>query len=61
MLMLLIGIAIFMLFAIQSPELSSKFKRPDGFYDNMFEKVGVALLFASVGSLAFLVVKKLSK
>ena len=57
MLAMLIGVAIFMLFALQSPELSAKFKRPEGFYDNMFEKTGFALAFAAVVSVIAIVIR----
>jgi len=52
MLAMLLGIAAFMLFALQSPELAAQFRRPEGFYDNMFEKVGLAVLFAAIASAA---------
>jgi tetrahydromethanopterin S-methyltransferase subunit D len=61
MLAMLIGIGIFMVFVTQSPELASNFVRPEGFYDNTFEKVGYALLFAAVASVAFAVIKRLIK
>lgn len=50
MLAILVGIALFMVLVVQSPELSEKFVRPEGFYDNMFEKVAAALGFAVVVS-----------
>jgi|GEM_PF-1665911 len=61
MLALLIGIAIFMLFVVQSPDLASKFKRPDGFYDNIIEKIGTAILFAAVTTAAFILIRKSMK
>ena len=61
MLTLLVAVGIFMIFATQSPELSSKFGRPEGFYDNMFEKVGIALLFAVIVSGIFALVRSLLK
>ncbi|WP_205700605.1 hypothetical protein [Croceicoccus sediminis] len=53
MLAMLIGLAVFMLFAVNSPAMSAKFVRPEGFYDDIFGKVGMALLFA--GAVAFVV------
>ncbi|WP_394727030.1 hypothetical protein [Altererythrobacter sp. GH1-8] len=50
MLTLLVGVAIFMVFVTQSPDLALQFRRPESFYDNMFGKVGIALLFAVVVS-----------
>ncbi len=46
MLALLLGVAAFMLYAVNNPEMAVWFDRPEGFYDNTFEKVGMALLFA---------------
>jgi len=53
MLALLLGVAIFMIFAVNNPEMDGWFDRPEGFYDNTFEKVGYALLFAVVVSSIF--------
>ena len=53
MLAMLIGLAVFMLFVVNSPAMSAKFVRPEGFYDDIFGKVGMALLFA--GAVAFVV------
>ena len=61
MLALLIGIVIFMLFVIQSPELSASFVRPEGFYDNMDEKIGFAVLFAAIASVLVAILKQLRK
>ena len=61
MLAILIGIAIFMLFVLQSPELSAHFKRPEGFYDDMFEKIGISLAFATGVSLVVWLARKLIK
>ena len=61
MLVLLIGVAVFMLFAMQSPELSAQFKRPEGFYDNTFEKVGVALAFATLVSIVVALFRRLMR
>ena len=61
MLSLLVVIAIFMLYAVQFPELAETFKRPEGFYDNMFEKVGIALLFAVAASANFAIVRRTLK
>jgi hypothetical protein len=57
MLALLIGIAIFMLIAMQSPELAAQFRRPEGFYNNMLGKTAVAILFAAVVSLVVWIVR----
>lgn len=54
---LLVGIAIFMIFVTQSPEWAETFRRPEGFYDDMFEKVGIALLFALTASAIFAIVR----
>ena len=61
MLVLLIGVAVFMLFVVQSPELSARFRRPDGFYDNTFEKVGIALAFAILVSIVVALVRRLMR
>ena len=61
MLLLLVGIAIFMIFVVQSPELAEKFKRPEDFYENMFGKVGIALLFAFVASAVFTILRRTMK
>ena len=61
MLAMLIGIALFMLFAIQSPELSAGFSRPDGFYDDTFEKVGIALAFAGALTVAVAIIRRLMR
>ena len=61
MLAILIGIAIFMLFVLQSPELSAHFKRPEGFYDDMVEKIGISLAFAAGVSLVVWLARKLIK
>ena len=61
MLALLIGIALFMLFAIQSPELAAEFSRPDDYYDNTFEKVGIALACAVAVSVVVAVIRKLMR
>lgn len=50
MLALLIGLALFMLYAVNNPEMAGWFERPEGFYDNTLEKVGLALIFAVVVS-----------
>ena len=56
MLAILIGVAIFMLYVLQDPELAAQFRRPEGFYDNMFGKIGASLLFAlAVMALVWLV------
>lgn len=61
MLSLLIATAIFMIFVTQSPELAETFQRPEGFYDNMLEKVGIALLFALAASAVFALVRRTLK
>ena len=48
MLALLVGVGVLLLYAIAHPELGFDFSRPEGFYDNMPEKIGAALLFAVV-------------
>lgn len=50
MLALLVGVSVFMLYAANNPEMDGWFDRPEGFYDNTFEKVGYAILFAVVVS-----------
>ncbi|WP_120078523.1 hypothetical protein [Aurantiacibacter odishensis] len=47
---LLLGIAAFMVYAANNPEMAGWFDRPTDFYDNSFEKVGYSLLFAIVAS-----------
>ena len=48
MLALLVGVGVFLLYAIAHPELGLDLSRPEGFYDDMPEKIGTALLFAVV-------------
>ncbi|WP_343345254.1 hypothetical protein WJT74_11995 [Sphingomicrobium sp. XHP0239] len=61
MLMLLAGVALLMIVATQSPELASKFERPEDFYDNTPSKVGIALIFAVVVSIIVALIRKLLK
>ncbi len=61
MLLLLLGIAGFMLYVVRTPELAEHFKRPAGFYDNMFLKIGIALMFAAAVSLVAVIVRRLLK
>lgn len=58
MLLLLVGLAAFMLYAVNNPEMDGWFDRPEGFYDNTFEKVGVALLFALAVSSIIAIVRR---
>lgn len=58
---LLIALAVFMLFVVNSPALSAKFERPEGFYDNTFGKVGIALLFAAAVAFVVEVVRRFLK
>ncbi|WP_230279947.1 hypothetical protein [Croceicoccus sp. Ery15] len=59
MLALLIGVALFMVVAVNTPDQAAQFSRPDGFYDNMFGKIGTALLFAAGVSIVVFIVRKL--
>ena len=61
MLAMLVCIAILVLFVIQSPDLSAKFQRPESYYDNTFEKVGVALAIAAIVSLLVWIVRRFTK
>jgi hypothetical protein len=61
MLLLLLGIAGFMLYVVLSPELAEQFERPAGFYENTFGKIGIALLFAVAVSAVAAIVRRLTK
>lgn len=61
MLVLLLGLAGFMLYAVNDPEMGARFARPEGFYRNTFEKVGLALLFALAVSASIALARKLMK
>ncbi|WP_338241230.1 hypothetical protein [Aurantiacibacter hainanensis] len=58
MLALLVGVAVFMLYVVNNPEMDGWFDRPEGFYDNTFEKVGYALVFAAVVSTVIAIARR---
>ncbi len=61
MLALLIGVAGFMLYAMQSPEWAGKFTRLQPDVSTIFRKTTIALLFAGAVSLAVIVIKRTFK
>lgn len=61
MLALLLGVAGFMIYVVNTPDLAERFTRPEAFYDNTFEKVGTALLFALLVSAVVAIMRRNSK